>query len=109
MNTLLLRVFSHVAAGATLPCPDGTSTCDTGLPTVQATSASLQSILQVSFGVIGGIAVIMIMYGGLQFILAQGDPQNTVRARKTIIYAIVGLGIAISAEAIVTFVLGKLP
>jgi hypothetical protein len=108
MSDLLLRVYSHLAVGASVNCPDGSGTCDTGLPTVNASSANLQSALQVAFGVIGGIAVIMIMYGGLQFILAQGDPQNTVKARKTIIFSVVGLGIAISAEAIVSFALGKL-
>lgn len=97
-----------MAVGATAACPDGSGVCDTGLPTVQASSANLQSALQIAFGVIGGIAVIMIMYGGLKFILAQGDPQSTVQARKTIVFSVVGLGIAISAEAIVSFALGKI-
>ena len=40
--------------------------------------------------------------------LSSGDPQNTAAAKGTIIYAIVGLLIAIVAESIVALVLGKL-
>lgn len=98
--------ISHVAS-AVVRC-GSKATCDTGLPEVNATPANLQHGLETIFAVVGVIAVIAVVIGGLQFVLAQGDPQGTARARQTIIYAAVGLMIAVSAEAIVAFVLNKI-
>jgi hypothetical protein len=44
----------------------------------------------------------------LQLVLSQGDPKSAAQARQTIIYAVIGLVVAISAEVIVTFVIDKL-
>ena len=73
-----------------------------------ATASELQVILGIFFGIAGAIAVLMIVINGLQFITSTGDPQKAARARSGIIYALVGLAVAISAEAIVAFVVGKL-
>lgn len=54
---------------------------------------------------VGAISVIMIIVGGLKYIMSSGDPANTTSARNTILYAIIGLIIAIAAQAIVLFVL----
>jgi hypothetical protein len=106
MIQLLQGMFSHVAA-ATANCGTG-GTCDTGLPGTQASAANLHAALQVVFGIISVVAVIIVIIGGLQFVIALGDSQAIAKARKTIIYALVGLGISVSAEVIVTFVLNKI-
>lgn len=49
-------------------------------------------------------AIGYIIYGGAQFVLAQGEPDKTKKARQTIINAIIGLVIALFATAIVTFI-----
>jgi hypothetical protein len=54
---------------------------------------------------VGAVSVIMIIVGGLKYIMSSGDPANTASARNTILYAIIGLVIAIAAQAIVLFVL----
>jgi Type IV secretion system pilin len=106
MSGNLLRL-DHSVATAIVNCGRG-ARCDTGLPTTPATSANLQHGLEAVFGIVAVVAVVVVVIGGLQFILAQGDPQGVARARMTIIYAVVGLAVAISAEAIVAFVLGRL-
>ena len=58
--------------------------------------------------VIGIGSVIVIMLAGLRFITSSGDPQALATARNTILYAIVGLVVAALAQAVVTFVLGRL-
>ena len=50
----------------------------------------------------------MIIIAGIQMISAQGQPEKVAKARNQILYAIVGLVIAISAFAIVNFVLTNL-
>jgi len=73
-----------------------------------ANGSIIQTVLQDLFGVIGGLALIFIIVGGLRYIYSNGNPQNAATARGTIIYALVGLVVAIVAESIVALVLGKL-
>lgn len=96
----------HLAAGALVQCVGG-GTCDTGLPMVAAGHDQLQQILQIVFGTLAAISVLMLVISGLRFITAQGNPQETAKARNTIVYAVIGLVISVSAEAIVAFVLSK--
>lgn len=57
----------------------------------------------------GIIAVIMIIYGGIQYVTSVGNPQATSKAKSTIIYSVVGLLIVIFAAAIVNVVVGAIP
>ena len=57
--------------------------------------------------VVGVIAVIMIIIGGLKYITSGGDSVNVTSAKNTILYAIVGLIIVALAQIIVRFVLAK--
>lgn len=66
----------------------------------------VRDILNVVFAVIGIVAVIMIIYGGIVMMISSGDPGKIKRAKDTIIYSIVGLIIVLLAFAIVNFVVG---
>jgi hypothetical protein len=50
----------------------------------------------------------MIVIAGFRFIAGEGNPQEVSKARSTILYAVIGLIVAISAEIIVSFTLGNL-
>lgn len=65
-------------------------------------------ILQVVFGILGGIAVIMIVFGGFMYTTSAGDAGKVKNAKNTILYAIVGLIVAVFATAIVSFVLASI-
>lgn len=108
MTDLLLRLSFPLFAASTGVVKNCDTNCDTGLPVVGAGTLQLQTILQVVFGVLAAVAVLMIVIAGLKFVIAQGDPQRVARSRETIIYALVGLAIAVSAELFVSFTLGRL-
>ncbi len=55
--------------------------------------------------VVGAISVIMLIWGGLRYILSGGDSKKITDAKNTVLYALLGLGIALLAYAIVNFVL----
>ena len=59
------------------------------------------------FGV-GAIAVIMVVIGGLRYVLSGGNSTNITAAKNTILYAVIGMVIAILAYALVNFVIGSL-
>lgn len=54
------------------------------------------------------IAVGFIMYGGFLYLTSTGSPENTKRAMSTIVNAVIGMVVAISAAAIVGFIGGSL-
>ena len=66
------------------------------------------NIINVATFAVGIVAVLLILIGGLRYVLSGGDPQATASAKNTIIYAIVGLIVAIIARAIVVFVLSRI-
>jgi len=82
--------------------------CDTGLPTVGATNTQLNSFLATVFGVLAVVAVILLVIGGIQFMTSGGNSEQTNKAKNTILYALIGLAVAISAELIVAFILNKI-
>lgn len=68
----------------------------------------IKNIINLLLAVIGIVAVIMIIVGGIRYTTSAGDPGQTKNARDTIVYAVVGLVIAIMSYAIVNFVLSKI-
>jgi len=93
---------------AVINCTSGYSNCDLNLPHVVAGSDNVRMVVQFAFGVIGALAVIYIIYAGIRISMSQGDPQTIAKSRQAIIFALVGLVVAVSAEIIVSFVLGRL-
>ena len=77
------------------------------LPHVAGDPSQVPHILQVVFGVVGALALLFIVIAGFRYIISAGDPQDTAKAKNGIIYALVGLALAITAEAIVTWVVGS--
>lgn len=68
----------------------------------------ITKIAQILVIVVGIVSVIVIIVGGFKYIISMGDPSALKSARDTIIYAVVGLVIAVVAQSIVSFVLRKL-
>jgi hypothetical protein len=77
---------------------------------VQNTSLEsyIQTIINVLLGLIGVVAVIMLIYGGFRYVLSAGNEKATSAAKDTILFAIIGIVVAVLAFAIVNFVIGSL-
>lgn len=67
----------------------------------------LKRVINIFSWIVGVIAVIMIIVGGLKYITSGGDSSNVSSAKNTILYALVGLVIVALAQFIVRFVLGE--
>lgn len=97
-----------------IPCPDNPSQDVTDLSDCGEVTASgskrdlmgtLNTIINVVIGVIGFVAVIVIILGGVNYTTSAGAADKVKQAKDTIMYGIVGLVIALLAFAIVNFVL----
>jgi hypothetical protein len=58
---------------------------------------------------VGGIAaVIFVLYGSIQYLISQGEPENLKNARTTIMNALIGLIITMFATGIVNLIGGRI-
>jgi len=113
-----LQAVPVFATGNKVRCPDGTSAddltkCkDIGTSNNNLNNGSLMTtlnqIINVIIGVIGFIAVIVIILGGVQYTTSAGEASKVKKAKDTIMYGIVGLVVALLAYSIVNFVLSNL-
>ncbi len=93
-----------VTSNELLPDQVGT-TIGTGTQDVRITIAR---IVRVAFGILGTVALLIILYAGFVWMTAAGDESKIDRAKKTLTAAIIGLVIILSAFAIVSYVLSAL-
>lgn len=78
-----------------------------GVPsTIMGDGGVVTTIINVMLFIVGILSVIMLIYGGLRYVISGGNSSSVTAAKNTILYAIVGLVIALFAYAIVNFVLG---
>jgi hypothetical protein len=65
-------------------------------------------IINVALFLIGAISVVMLIYGGIRYTVSGGKQEAVTNAKNTILYAVVGIVVAMLAYAIVGFVVGQL-
>ena len=57
---------------------------------------------------VGVVSVVMLIVGGIKYATSAGDSNKVTSAKNTIMYAIIGLAVAVLAFAIVGFVMNTL-
>jgi amino acid transporter len=57
---------------------------------------------------VGIVAVLFLIIGGFQYITASGNPEQVETAKKTIMYAIIGIIVCLLSYAVVYFVIGRI-
>lgn len=65
------------------------------------------TISNVLLFIVGAVAVIMIIIGGLRYVVSGGDASQVQAAKNTILYALIGVIVAILAYAAVNFVVAS--
>lgn len=69
---------------------------------------TVTNILNGVIAVLGSVAVIFIVIGGVNYMTSSGDATKVKKARDTILYAAIGLVVSALAFAIVNFVIAKI-
>ncbi len=80
---------------------------DIGIPKVGGNTQSIEGLLNIVFGIAGTLAVLVIILAAINLASNEGDPDKISRAKKAIIYSLLGLVIIVTAAAVVNFVLGR--
>jgi hypothetical protein len=93
---ILANASDVIKQGANAAC--GTSCNTSTVPVVFGKIADALVFL------VGAVSVIMIILGGFRYVISNGDAKRVAAAKDTIMYAVIGLVVAIVAFAIVRFV-----
>jgi len=102
MGINMLNIFKTLAEN-NIPKLDGNSI---GIPTVTANDV-LASGLNITYMVLGAVAVLVIVIAGFKITVSGGNPDSVAKARNWILYAAIGLIVAVLAFVITNFVIGK--
>jgi hypothetical protein len=86
------------------PCPS--NICDTALgPINVSTGASfVTALFRVILSLVGGIALLIIIYSGYSFTISQGNPEKIKAAQETLTSAIIGLVFIILSTTILQII-----
>jgi hypothetical protein len=58
--------------------------------------------------IVGYIAAGFVIYGAIRYVISSGNPDNVGKAKDTIVKALIGMVIAMSAAAVVGFIAGNI-
>lgn len=110
LTVLALGLVTAVNAqsGAITPDSLGISyASDTGLGSKDV-RATVASIIRVAMGLLGIVAVVIILIGGFTWMTAGGNEEKVGEAKKWIFAGVIGLAIILSAYALATFIINSL-
>ncbi|MBC7707771.1 hypothetical protein H7Y63_00935 [Polaromonas sp.] len=93
---------SKQEACAALKQLDATKACGTG---GKGVGNLIKVVINILSFVVGIAAVIMVIISGLKYVTSGGDSNGISSAKSTLIYALVGLAVAATAQLLVRFVL----
>ena len=88
---------SQTAAGG------GTVSLENPLPAGTNINLIIGQAINGVLGVVGSIALVMVIYGGLTWMLAAGNQTRVQKGKDILIWAVVGLVVIFSAYALVRF------
>ena len=108
VGVVTLAGFSSVSA---LTLQDGAraAQCDGCPENLFGDAGVFKQVTNTILYIVGIVAVIMLIIGGIKYVISGGDSKKVTDAKNTVLYAIIGLIIAFLAFAIVNFVISALP
>jgi len=96
-SLFIIFLFSIPAAYATQEgCPSGQCTLNNPLQ-VDTPQQLIGQIINSVLGVVGSLALLMFVYGGITWMTSSGSQEKIKKGRDIIVWAVIGLAIVFSA------------
>jgi len=102
LTAVRVQAACDITSGA-----QGGADCAQGSNTPSQLAPQVQNLTNTLLLAIGVISVVMIIIGGIRYALSGGDEKNTTAAKDTILFAVIGLVVAVLSFAIANFVLSR--
>lgn len=105
-NLIVTGLFIFFIGAQTVLAQYGLSeTADTAkLPTGGTTQGIIGNVIGAGLTFVGVLFLVLMIYGGITWMMARGNEQQTKKALDTIIAAVIGLIIVLGSYALTTFV-----
>lgn len=97
LNAIRVALGANFASNCTTGTAEGCYNMETAGDMVTGTISWV-------VGIAGVVAIIFLVYGGVQYMTASGDPGKAKKAKDTIMYALIGLAIVALAQIITALV-----
>jgi len=97
------KFVSTIVASSLLVLPTLGLAQPASAPTVDVLQA-LDDVTNWLFALLLIVAVIYLILAGFYFITAQGDPDKVAKARNMVLYALIGVVVAVAAKGLVVLV-----
>jgi len=104
IGSLFLFPTPIFAAGKNWAISCGNDCVETAFGPFKADGSFVQTFLNIGFGIAGGIAFLLILFGGLQIIMSGGNPEKLNEGREVVTAAIVGLLFVLFSVFILRFI-----
>lgn len=106
-----LALFVGVPSVSAMTMQEGArmAKCDGCPEDLFGDTGAFKQITNTVLYIVGIIAVIMLIIGGIRYVVSGGDSKKVTDAKNTVLYAIIGLVICFFSYAIVNFVITSLP
>lgn len=117
MDKILSKIIATAYAQELIRCPNGTladpsiGCVETPAALISAEFSLVQVILKAANGLmtfIAGLAVIMLIFGGIRYAMSVGNEDQIKNAKRIIFWSIIGLVIALLAVFITNTILGAI-
>jgi type IV secretion system pilin len=78
------------------------------VPKVLADNTALSNVLDAVFILIGALSVLFLLIGAMRYVASNGDQGQITQAKNSILYAVIGIVVSLTAFTIVQFVIRQL-
>ena len=110
-----LATLSMLAPSVVMAQPQPITPTDLGIQYGAATGlgskdvrTTVASIIKTAMGLLGIVAVVIILIGGFKWMTAGGSEDGAAEAKKWIFSGVIGLAIILSAYALATWIINSL-
>lgn len=85
----------------------GAQVCDFTINGLSDIWLVVAAVIEILLRVSAMIAIGVIIYGGISYVISQGAPDKTKKATQTVLNAIIGLVLSVTAAAVVSYIAGQ--
>jgi hypothetical protein len=104
---LVLAVLAPLAvlAQTDSPAAGGTTVLPNPLGEAVTPAELAARVINILLGVVGIAALIIFIYGGVQYMFSGGNSQKVQSAKNTIVYATLGIAIILASRSLLQFIM----